>query len=281
MTSEKLRLRSVVPTVLLLAFSFLVVFPFLWMVSMSLRSNMDILRDPFGLPRSLNLSNYAKLLSDPQIRYLRYYANSLIVTLGGIALTLGLAALAGYGFGRRRYRFRHRETVFSLLLLSMMIPVQATYLPQFEIMSRYGILNTRLSLVLLYAAQQLTISTFLMKSYFQQMPEELEESARMDGAGDFRTFLSIMLPLTRPVVVSVVILNFLHNWNELLLSMTMVTRPDLRTLPVAMMNFVGEMGANYAMAAASLVLGVLPVLAVYAAFSDKFVKGLTAGAVKG
>jgi raffinose/stachyose/melibiose transport system permease protein len=168
-----------------------------------------------------------------------------------------------------------------MLLFGLMLPRQILYIPQFTMMSRYGLLNTRWSLVLVYTAMAMPVSTYLMATYFSQLPSELEDAARIDGCSDLGTFWRVMLPLARPALSTVILLNFLSFWNELLLAITMVTKPDLRTLPSAMMMFVGEHGSDYAMAAASLVTAMLPVLILYLILSDKFIEGLTAGAVKG
>lgn len=268
-------------TFFLMIFTLAVIFPFLWMIMLSFKDNASILRNPYGLPTSLQWENFVKLFTDPQIRFHRYIWNTVVVTFSAIILTVTLSSLGGYGFGRKRYAFRYREWIFGILLFSLMLPVQATYIPQFMLMSTYNLLNTRLALVLLYTAYQITVSTYLLKTYYSQLPEELEESARIDGAGDFTIFLRIMMPLTKPILTSVILLNFLHNWNELLLAITIVTDPALRTLPVAMMNFVGESASNYALAAAAIVVGMIPILLLYILFADRFVKGLTAGAIKG
>jgi raffinose/stachyose/melibiose transport system permease protein len=148
-------------------------------------------------------------------------------------------------------------------------------------MGKYGLLNSRWSLILLYTASALPVSTYLMSTYFSQLPSELEDAARIDGCTDLGVFWRVMLPLTRPAIATVVLINFLNFWNELLLAITMVTNPDMRTLPAAMMMFVGEHGSDYAIAAASLVTAMLPVLILYLFLSDKFIEGLTAGALKG
>ena len=162
-----------------------------------------------------------------------------------------------------------------------MLPPQIMYIPQFTMMSRYGLLNSRWSLVLLYTASALPVSTYLMATYFSQLPTELEDAARIDGCNDFGMFWRVMVPLTRPALATVILINGIHFWNELLLAVTMVTEPSKRTLPAAMMMFVGEHGSNYAIAAASLVTAMLPVLILYLFLSDKFIEGLTAGAIKG
>ena len=251
------------------------------MIAMSFRTTGEILSHPYGLPSRLRLDNYYRLIVDPDIGFMRYFWNSTVVTAGALVLTLSLSSLGGYGFARRRFSFPGRGVVFTVLLFALMLPPQAMYIPQFTMMTRYGLLNTRTALILLYAAYAVTISTYLLKTYFAQMPEELEESARLDGAGDLLIFSRIMLPLARPVIATVILINFKEFWNELLIALTMVTRPDLRTLPLAMMNFVGENASNYALAAAALVVGMSPLLVLYIALADRFVEGITAGAVKG
>ncbi len=264
-----------------MGFTVVVLIPFIWMISMSLRTTKAILSNPIAVPESLRLANYIRLFADPRIRFYRYIINSVVVTTGALAITLFLSTLAGYGFSRKRYSFRYREVLFGLLLLSLMLPRQIMYIPQYILMSSYGLLNSRFGLMLVYAAYGLTVSTLLIRTYFSQLPGELEESARLDGAHDLQIFLRIMLPIARPVLLTVTLFQFRAFWNELLLAVTFITNQKLRTLPLAMMTFVGENPADYAMAAASLVVGIAPVLILYIAFAERFIQGLTAGAIKG
>ena len=267
-------------TVVLLLFTLVVIVPFIWMILMSVRTTGEILNDPYGLPTDIRWQNYLNLMLDPQIRFYRYFYNSAFVSFFALLFTALLSTMGGYGFGRRRYHFRLRGSVFMLLLFALMLPAQIMYIPQFVMMTRYGLLNSKWSLVLLYTATGLPVSTYLMSTYFSQLPQEMEDAARIDGCNDWRIFWQVMLPLARPAVATVLILNFIHFWNELLLAVTMVTDPEHRTLPVAMMNFVGEHGADYAMAASGLVTGMLPLLIAYLFLSERFIEGMTAGAVK-
>jgi ABC-type glycerol-3-phosphate transport system permease component len=273
--------RDTLVSIVLLSFTFVVLIPFLWMILMSIRTTGGILENPYGLPEYIRWQNYYRLIFDPKIHFYTYILNSVFVTGGAMAITLALSSLGGYGFGRPRYSFRFRGVLLMVLLAALMLPRQAMYIPQFIMMSQYGLTNTLFSLILLYAAYQIPISTFLLKTYFGQLPVELEDSARIDGAHDLTIFGRIMLPLAGPVIATITIVNFRFFWNELLIALTMVTKPEVRTLPLAMMNFVGENAADYAMAAASLVVGMLPLLILYLALADRVVKGLTAGAVKG
>ena len=278
---QKKQISKILITIVLMAFTFLVLIPFIWVILMSVRTTGEILSNPYGLPKQIRWQNYYDLMFDPQIRFYRYFLNSVIVTSGAIVLTLTLSCLGGYGFGRKRFAFKYRGILLIVLLFSLMLPRQAMYIPQFIMMSKYGLLNTRLSLILLYTAFAVTMSAYLMQTYFAQLPEEFEESARIDGATDLQIFWHIMLPLARPVIATLLIFNFMMFWNELLIALTMVTKTELRTLPLAMMNFIGENRAHYGMGAASLVIGMTPVVLLYIALSERFVQGMTAGAIKG
>ena len=275
------RLRLSLLTAGLLVFTSLVIIPFVWMILMSLRTTGEILSNPYGLPQAPRWENYVRLFFDPGIRFYRYFYNSLFVTFFALCLVGALATLAGYGFGRPRYNFRFRGWLFALLLFGLILPPQIMYIPQFTLMARYGLLNSRWALVLLYAALGLPVSTYLMATYFSQLPAELEDAARIDGCTDLRMFWQIMLPLARPALATVLLVNSLSFWNELLLSVTMVNNPELRTLPAAMFNFVGENAADYAMGATSLVAAMLPLLILYLILSERFIEGMTAGALKG
>jgi ABC-type glycerol-3-phosphate transport system permease component len=279
------RARSRLPLVLLtaglLVFTALVIIPFVWMILLSVRSTGEILNNPYGWPQPIRWQNYVRLFFDPGIRFYRYYYNSLFVTFFALCLNALLATLAGYGFGRPRYHFRFRGWLFALLLFGLLLPPQIMYIPQFTMMARYHLLNSRWSLVLLYAALGLPVSTYLMATYFSQLPSEMEDAARIDGCSEFRMFWQIMLPLARPALATVLLVNSLSFWNELLLSVTMVTNPELRTLPAAMFNFIGENAADYSMGATSLVAAMLPLLILYLVLSERFIEGMTAGALKG
>jgi raffinose/stachyose/melibiose transport system permease protein len=272
---------TVVVSAFLVIFTVVVVYPFILMLLMSMRRNAEIILNPIALPTSLQWQNFTQLFTDPRIRFHRYFLNSVVVTVAVLAIVLTLSALAGYGLGRKRYDFRGRAFIFTLFLLSLMIPTQAVYIPQFKMMISYGLYNTRLSIILLYGALQLPMSILLLRSYFQTIPAEMEESAVIDGASDRRVLVSIMIPIARPAFVSVGLLSFIGSWNELLQALTLLSNTALWTLPLAMMNFIGERSASYGMAAASLVVGIAPVVVLYLFSAERFIESMTVGAVKG
>lgn len=268
-------------TIVLLAFTLVVIVPFIWMVVLSLRTTGGILNDPYGLPIPPRWQNYTKLLFDPQYHFYQYFLNSVIVSVGAVLFETAIATMAGYGFGRPRYDFKLRGALLAFLLAALMLPRQITYIPQFVMMSRYGLIGTRWALVLLYAAGVLPFSVYLMSTYFSQLPSEFEDAARIDGCSDFGMFWRVMLPLATPAISTVVLLNFMGHWNELLLAITMTHDPALRTLPAQIWYFIGEHGVDYGLAATSLTVAAVPILILYLFMSERFVEVLTAGGVKG
>lgn len=275
------RLRLALLTAVLLAFTLLVIVPFAWMLLMSVKTTSEILLSPYGLPKTVRWHNYVELMTNPRIRFYRHIVNSAIVTFGAMVICTTLATMGGYGFGRPRFHFRLRGLLFAALLFALVLPPQVSYIPQYIMMARYGLINTRWVLILLYAAMGLPVSVYLMATYFEQLPSELEDAARLDGCNEFRTFSQVMLPMARPALATVLLLNFLSFWNELLLAVTMVTSPALRTLPSAIFHFIGDNASEYGMAACTLVVSMLPVLILYMLLSERFIEGMTAGAIKG
>jgi ABC-type glycerol-3-phosphate transport system permease component len=221
------------------------------------------------------------LFIDPTIKFYQYYFNSIFVTGFALILNTIVATMGGYGFGRSRYDFKGRSLLLGALLVALMLPVQILYIPQFVMVAKYGLLNTRWVLVLLYAVLSLPVSVYLLSTYFSQLPSEFEDAARIDGCTEFGMFWRVMLPLARPVLATVLLLNFMSYWNELLLAITMVPMKQYRTLPAALLNFVGEHGSDYAIASASVVSAAAPIFILYVFMSERFAEGLTAGGIKG
>ena len=171
--------------------------------------------------------------------------------------------------------------VYALVLVGLTIPVQIALIPLFINLRSLGLLNTRLALIGPYTGFGLAFGTYIMKGFFEGLPRELEEAARLDGAGELSIFLRVMLPLTRPALATIAIFLFLQNWNEFLFALTFITEGGMRTLPTGIYALLSsEFYGNYPILAASLVLFSIPVLVLYFVFQQQFIEGLTAGALK-
>jgi raffinose/stachyose/melibiose transport system permease protein len=250
--------------------------PGLYMVSLSLMDNPQLFAGrlvpvpphPENYPRAWVASNIGRL-----------YWNSVYVSTVSMVVTVAISAMAGYGLGR--LRFAGRGLVYGIVLVGLTIPLQIALIPLFINLRTLGLINTPLALIGPYTAFGLAFGTYIMKGFFQGLPRELEEAARLDGAGEFRIFARVMLPLTRPALATVATFLFLQNWNEFLFALTFVTEGRMRTLPTGIYALLSsEFYGNYPILAASLVLFSVPVLVLYFLFQQQFIEGLTAGALK-
>jgi raffinose/stachyose/melibiose transport system permease protein len=250
--------------------------PGLYMVSLSFMDNPQLFAGrivpvpphPENYPRAWVASNIGRL-----------YWNSVYVSTVSMVVTVAISALAGYGLGR--IRFAGRAVVYGVVLVGLTIPLQIALIPLFINLRTLGLINTPLALIGPYTAFGLAFGTYVMKGFFAGLPRELDEAARLDGAGEFRIFAQVMLPLTRPALATVAIFVFLQNWNEFLFALTFITEGRMRTLPTGIYALLSsEFYGNYPILAASLVLFSVPVLVLYFLFQQQFIEGLTAGALK-
>ncbi|MHC5058116.1 MAG: carbohydrate ABC transporter permease [Planctomycetota bacterium] len=251
-------------------------YPVFWMVTTGLKGPADAM-NWWGLPRSIRVANFAEVWGTGE--FLRYFANSVAVTAGAVALTLGLAAPAGYAVAR--LRFRGRAAVFAMFVAGMMVPVHVTLIPLLKFLESLGLYDTRTGLVMVYAAFSLPVAIVLFASFFREVPRELEEAAALDGCGAWGQFLHVALPVARPAVLGVAMLTLVNVWNDFVFALVLLQDPDKATLPLGVRNLQGEFGGNVPLMAAALTVAVLPPLLVYALAQRHLVKGLTAGAVKG
>jgi raffinose/stachyose/melibiose transport system permease protein len=254
------------------------IYPLLWLLTYSLKTNEEILSGSFfALPHKAQWNNYKDAFTSGH--YVQYLGNSVLVTSISLICVVVLSAMAAYAI--TRFRWKYGQLVMLLFLLGLMIPLQATLLPLMLIFKNLHILNTRLALILPYIAFSTPISVFILNGFLKSVPREMEESALMDGAGVFRTFCSIILPLMVPPIMTVCILTFISNWNEYILASTFISSPSLKTLPFGVYGFVSQYQTNYGAIGAFLVMGAAPVVVLYFALSQKIAKGIAAGAVKG
>ncbi|MBO9626715.1 MAG: carbohydrate ABC transporter permease [Microbacterium sp.] len=252
--------------------------PLYWLVLSSLRPSSQ-LGNPSLLPVGLTFDGYIAAFQSSIPRWL---LNTLGIALLTTALGLIVTTMGAFGFAR--YRFRGQTVLFAMILASLAIPEYATVLPQFAIMRQFGLLNTWLAVILPLAANALVL--FLLRQYFSQLPEELFDAARLDGAGEFRLFLSVGLPLIRPGLGAAGLLIFLSSWNAYLLPLVMLTNADQFTIPIGLAFLHSQLEVGFAttdpwaVITAGTVLSVLPLIICLLFMQRQFIAGLTAGAVK-
>jgi multiple sugar transport system permease protein len=256
------------------------VVPLAWALLRALQPNATITAAPNASTFfDVTLDNFRRLADIASIP--RAIGNSLIVSIGTAVLTTLLATAAGYGFGR--FRFRGSGTAFALILVTLMIPFQAILTPLFLEMNAMRLTDSLLGLVLFYSTVNLPFGVFVMRTAFASVPNELEDAANVDGAGTVRTLTSVLRPLVVPGMATTALYAFLASWTEFLGALTFLTRQELYTLPVALLNLQqGAYGSiDYGLLAAGSVIAMVPCVVLFVALQRYYVAGLSAGAVKG
>jgi raffinose/stachyose/melibiose transport system permease protein len=253
-------------------------YPLLWLVIYSFKTNEEILSGSFfALPAKWQFVNYKNALNGGA--YWHYLYNSVYVTAITIIAVIVLASLVAFAIAR--FRWKYGQFILFLFLIGMMVPLQGTLLPLMIMFKNIHILNTRWSIILPYIAFQTPISVFILSGFFRTVPNEIEESAIVDGAGTLRIFFGIILPISVPPIMTVCILTFINIWNEYVLAATFISKEQLKTLPFGVYSFVSQFSVNYGAIGAFLVLGAIPVVVIYFLLGEKITKGMVAGAVKG
>jgi multiple sugar transport system permease protein len=260
---------------LLLLVAAVTLMPFFWMVSTSFKSGGGIFAyPPQWIPHDPTLSWYKDLIRE--VNFLVHFKNSLIVSVSVTALSLLLNSMAGYAFAK--HRFRGRDSIFKFLLGSMMIPSQITMIPVFLLLKKIGLLNSYLGLVIPVSASVFGI--FLIRQFMMSIPNDLIESARIDGASEFRIYWSVVLPLCRPVLATLGIFTFMSTWNDFLWPLIVMLREESYTLPVALANLNGQHPTSFGLLMAAAVVVVLPVILVFLLAQRYVIQGIATSGIK-
>jgi len=249
--------------------------PVVLTVLASFKGLLDFYQNPLGLPKKWEWRNYVDVWK--QARIPEYARNSLIVTGCAVPIILAMASLAAHGL--TRFQFAAGKWLYLFFLAGLLIPVQLTILPTVFQLKTLHINDTHTGLIVTYVALGLPFSVFLMTGFMRTLPRELIEAAHLDGAGEFRAFWDILLPLTKPALATVAILNGVGIWNEFFLAL--ILAPDVPTLQVGVNNLRGYYSTNWGNIFAGVTLSALPVLVAYWMLTKQFIRGLSAGALKG
>jgi multiple sugar transport system permease protein len=253
-----------------------VVGPFLWMLLSSVKPEAEIRRiPPTWLPETVTLEHYRELFT--RLDFPTFFGNSVIVA---VLVTLGnLVFCSALGYALAKLRFPGRKLLFTVVLGMLMVPAMVLFVPQFVLVSNMGLVNTYAGLVLPYLAGPFGV--FLMRQYLLAIPDELIEAARVDGAGEFRIFWRVVLPLCRPALATLGILTFLASWNNFLWPLVVATTEDKYTLPVALALYsVGQNRINFGLLLAGAVVVVLPILLVFLFLQRHFLRGIATTGLK-
>jgi multiple sugar transport system permease protein/raffinose/stachyose/melibiose transport system permease protein len=210
--------------------------------------------------------------------FAQYFWNSSLVVVSAVLIVTIVGAAAAHCLAR--YEFRGNRLIYFVLFSSIVFPPQIILISLFQVLVEYGLYNTRLGLTLVYVGLQLPLTVYLLEGFFARIPQDLFDAARIDGYSDLRIFWKVVLPVGMPAIATTVILNFIQLWNEFLFAVVLISDPDKRTLPIGIRAFMGDYFQDIGMIATGMMIAILPVVVLYAFFSEKLIQGMTAGAVK-
>lgn len=273
------RARAIVTLRILLlsAGAVVMVLPFAYMVSTSFKPDSLVLHlPPQFIPHHPTTANYTGAWTSNQFG--QYFLNSVIVAVATTFAAVLLSAMMAFAFAR--FRFPGRGLLFALLLVGLMVPTMMLLIPQFLLAKHLLLLDSLLGLIVFYTGGNLAFDTFLLRSFFQDIPHELEEAMVVDGAGPWTRFTRLILPLSRPALAAVAVFTFLGSWDEFVWALTIINTPSKRTLPIAIALFEGQHATSWGIVFAASAIAVGPVIALFAIFQRQFVSGLTSGALK-
>jgi len=268
--------KSLVYLILIIV-AILSIYPVLWMIFGSLKGTNEFYTNIWGFPNSPVWENYVLAWEKGGIS--TRVLNSIIATLGTLGVVLPFTSLAGYAFAK--LKFPGNRILFYFFMLSMMIPNGITAIPVFSVIINLGLLNTRLSLIIVLSSQAMGFGIFLMRAFFISLPTELEEAALIDGCTHFGAFLRVILPLAVPGLATQVIFTGMGAWNEYFMTSILMRSKELETLPLGLVNFVGQYQTAYPQMFAYLSIITVPIILLYILGQRQFISGLTAGAIKG
>ncbi|MDF2887679.1 MAG: binding-protein-dependent transport system inner rane component [Lacrimispora sp.] len=274
---KKITVTSVLLYAFLIALALVYLLPLVWMLSVSLKSNRDVLTSPFTPPTVLQVGNYIFAWTKGQLGVATL--NSVIVCSSALIISLLIGAMAAFAIARMRLGFL--KYMMQYFLIGMMIPVHCVLIPLFVRFSNWHLTNQMIGLIIPYITFSLPMTIFLMTGFFKSMPNEIFEAACIDGCSIYGCFIRIGLPLSRVGMFVAGIMTFVGNWNELLLAMVFISDTAKKTLPVTLTYFVGPYSTNYVQMFAAIIIAIAPTIVVYSIFSNQIVDGLTTGAVKG
>jgi raffinose/stachyose/melibiose transport system permease protein len=256
----------------LIAFAVAIIYPLLWMALNGFKSNAELFGDPWGLPSTWRFENFAKAWNLGVVRYLM---NSVIVMAASVVATVLISSMAAYALTRHRIPFAGAITV--LLLGGMMLAPTVALIPLFRLLQALHIFNTYWALIILYTAFRIPFTVFLIRAYMVTLSREMEDAAIVDGANRWQIFWLVIMPLSRPIIVSAALLQALFSWNEFVFALVFINDTELKTLPVGLLAMQGRVLSDWPVLFAALTIAAIPMIVLFLAGQRQFIRGLSEG----
>lgn len=272
-TKEMLGMQ-VIATALAIIFAF----PILMIINFSFKTKAELyMDDPLSLPSAFRLDNFVNAIEKLHLN--TAFLNSLFYTIISVGIMALICTITAWAIARGKSKFFRFSLVY--FIIGILVPAQALMLPIYQIWNIFGMINTRVGLILLYIATGMSFGIFLQTNFMSTVPVELEEAARIDGCNVYQTFFKVVLPLVRSSMATMIIIQTFNIWNEFMLTNLMVSRENLRTVTLALKLLFSDFAKDYSTAMAGIILSSIPIIVLFICLQKQFIKGMTVGAVKG
>ena len=263
--------------VIIISFVFYAVFPFLWLVLASLKTNAELLNNPFTLPEVFQFKNYSNAIQEAGLG--RLIINSLVISTSATFLNILFSSMCAFAIAR--HTFWGNNVLFLMISAGILVPLNALIIPYFAIINFLNLYDTRIGLIIVYCAVGLPVSTFILTEFFKSIPKEIEEASFLDGCNFASRYFKIMLPLALPGLATAGTFQFILCWNEFIYAMLLTSSTDIRTIQFGISYFTNQFFSDYVGMFAAVVISIIPSITVFILFQEKVINGLTAGSVKG
>ncbi len=260
----------------LITFFFISIIPVIWIWSSAFKTHKEIFANPIGLPHNFYVQNIIDAWYTGHMNI--YFKNSIIMSIPTILLVLTIASLSAYALAK--LPLMGKGLISFYILIGMIIPFQGIIIPLYQVIKNLHLLNTRLAVIFTETSWQFGFATFMLAAFFREMPDDLLAAARIDGCNSFQVFRKIIIPLSKPAILSLATISFTWIWNDFILSLLFIYNDNLRPLPLGLMFFRGKYEANYALIAAGVTICSLPVIFVYILLQRHFVEGVVSSSLK-
>lgn len=270
-------INNILGYIILIIASLIVIIPILWMISTSFKPDTEVTSLPIRwIPKNISFNSYLRMWTDSPFG--DYFKNSIIVTLSATIIAVFFSALAGYGISR--FSFKTKGLFLTFLLVTQMIPAIVLLIPYFKLLTKFGLIDSLLGLIVIYISFTIPFCTWMLRGYFDAIPKDLDDAAAIDGCGNFRIFSQIILPLAVPGIIATALYSIIICWNEYLYAFVIITKEDLKTIPVGIAQSVQDYAIYWNDMMAKSIIASIPVIIIFVLMQKYFINSLSAGAVK-
>lgn len=273
---KRKRKGGIIPQILMILLVVVILFPLYFMSVNSFKTHEEYVNNMIGLPHAFTVQNYVEAFEGKPFG--QWFLNSMLLTIAAVLVTGILALLAGYAFAKMK--FRGQKALFRAIVPLMSVPPVVMIIPQFQIIKIFGLVNTRVSVIIIYVGIMLPMTIYLMRNFMKTVPDSLLDAAKIDGCGRLKALTAIMMPLSIPALITSSLVNIVWVWNELLISLVFLQREELRTLMVGITLFKGRFTLDIPVIMAGLVIATVPIVVIYIFAQKYLVEGMLAGSVK-